>query len=131
MKIELFYTPGCAKCTGSISTLKAAAEAVHGVEWCEVNVLDDLDRAVKLGVLTLPALVVGGSPLFGAAILTSFAVGRAIPLALAAVALEWIEQLNPLARFRRSFEMTGSLLLIVTGLYLLNGYVAFFPWLTW
>ena len=72
-----------------------------------------------------------GSPLLGVAMLASFGVGRAIPLALAALAMEWVEQLKPLGRFRRAFELTGSLLLILTGLYLLNGYFAFFPWLTW
>lgn len=64
MKIELFHTPGCAKCAGAATALKAAADAVPGVEWCEVNVLDDLDRAVDLGVLTLPALVVDGELVF-------------------------------------------------------------------
>lgn len=64
MKIELFYTPGCARCAGAATALKAAAEAVTGVEWREVNVLDDLDRAVDLGVLTLPALAVDGELVF-------------------------------------------------------------------
>lgn len=49
MRIELFYTPGCAKCAGATAALKAAVQALSGVEWCEVNVLDDLDRAVDLG----------------------------------------------------------------------------------
>lgn len=82
-------------------------------------------------VVLLGAAAASGSPLAGAAMLASFAVGRAIPLALAAFALEWIEQLKPLGRFRRAFELTGSLLMIVTGLYLLNGWFVFFPWLTW
>ncbi len=67
------------------------------------------------------------SPLLGLAMLTSFGVGRAIPLALAAVAMEWVEHLKPLGRFRRGFELAGSVLLMLTGLYLLNGYFAFFP----
>ncbi len=66
MKIELFYTPGCAKCAVATTALKAAAEAVPGVEWREVNVLDDLDHAVNLGVLTLPALAVDGELVFTA-----------------------------------------------------------------
>ena len=65
MKVELFYTPGCAKCAGAATALKAAAEAaMPGVEWSEVNVLVDLDRAVDLGVLTLPALAVDGELVF-------------------------------------------------------------------
>lgn len=82
-------------------------------------------------VVLLGAAAASGSPLFGTVMLTSFAIGRAIPLAVAAAALEGIEQMKPLGRHQRAFELTGSLLLIVTGLYLLNGYFAFFPWLTW
>ncbi|GCB05256.1 thioredoxin family protein [Ralstonia sp. SET104] len=67
MKIELFYSPGCAKCVAATAALKAAAlAAVSGVEWQEVNVLDSLDRAVELGVLTLPALAVDGELVFTA-----------------------------------------------------------------
>ena len=79
----------------------------------------------------LGAAAASGSPLFGAAMLISFAIGRAIPLAVAAATMEWIEQLKPLGRFRRAFELSGSVLLMLTGLYLLNGYFAIFPWLTW
>ena len=82
-------------------------------------------------VVLLGASAASGSPLLGVAMLASFAVGRAIPLAVAAVAVEWVEQLKPLARFRRAFELAGSILLMLTGLYLLDGYFAFFPWLTW
>ncbi|HBP0276306.1 thioredoxin family protein [Pseudomonas aeruginosa] len=66
MRIELFYTPGCTKCAGATAVLKAAVQALSGVEWCEVDVLDDLDRAVDLGVLTLPALAVDGELVFTA-----------------------------------------------------------------
>ena len=39
---------------------------MSGVEWREVNLLDDLDRAVDLGVLTLPALAIDGTLAFTA-----------------------------------------------------------------
>lgn len=39
---------------------------MSGVEWREVDVLDDLDRAVDLGVLTLPALAIDGKLVFTA-----------------------------------------------------------------
>lgn len=65
MKIELFHTPGCSLCDAGKADLRAAAEAVvPGVEWCEVNVLDSLDRAVELGILTLPALAIDGELVF-------------------------------------------------------------------
>jgi hypothetical protein len=38
VKIELFYTPGCEKCTDTRDDLKTAAEEViPGVTWCELN----------------------------------------------------------------------------------------------
>lgn len=65
MKIELFQVPGCARCDCAKAELQTIA-AAQGVEWCEVNALDELDRAVDLGVLTLPALVIDGELTFAA-----------------------------------------------------------------
>ncbi len=65
MKIELFYSPGCTQCAAAREGLKVVAErTVTGIEWHELNVLKDLDHAVELGVLTLPAVVVDGELLF-------------------------------------------------------------------
>ena len=67
MKVELIYAPGCAECMTARVDLRSAAEAaVAGVEWTEINVLDALDYAVELGVLTLPALAIDGSLVFAA-----------------------------------------------------------------
>jgi len=65
MKVELFHAPGCSRCAAARNDLKAAAEtAVAGVEWREVNVLDEMDYAVDHGVLSLPAIVVDGELMF-------------------------------------------------------------------
>ena len=67
MKVELIYAAGCAECVTARAGLRSAAEAaVAGVEWTEINVLDALDYAVELGVLTLPALAIDGSLVFAA-----------------------------------------------------------------
>ncbi len=67
MKVELIYAAGCAECMTARAGLRCAAEAVvAGVEWTEINVLDALDYAVELGVLTLPALAIDGSLVFAA-----------------------------------------------------------------
>lgn len=59
MNIELFYTVGCQKCADAREGLKVAAFAVSAnVEWREINVLEELDYAVELGVLNLPALAI-------------------------------------------------------------------------
>ena len=65
MKVELIYSPGCAKCLAARQTLRAAAEHVQpDIVWNEINVLDDLDYAVSLGVLTLPAMAIDGELVF-------------------------------------------------------------------
>ncbi len=67
MKIELFYTPGCEKCADAREALKAAAnEVAPGVIWRELNALDELDYAVEVGVVTLPALAIDGQLVFSA-----------------------------------------------------------------
>jgi len=65
MKVELFYSPGCHECAAAQENLKAVAQrAVADIDWCEVNVLDQLDYAVELGVLTLPSIVIDGKLVF-------------------------------------------------------------------
>lgn len=65
MKIELFHAPGCSRCAAARESLKAAAEAaVTGLEWREVDVLDEMDYAVERGVLSLPAVVIDGELVF-------------------------------------------------------------------
>lgn len=65
MKVELFYSPGCSRCAAAREDLKATAErTITGIEWRELNILEDLNYAVELGVLTLPALAVDGELLF-------------------------------------------------------------------
>lgn len=65
MKVEIFYTPGCSGCVAAHAKLRTAAqEAVHDVEWRELNVLDEIDYAVELGVITLPSIVVNGELVF-------------------------------------------------------------------
>lgn len=65
MKIEVFYAPGCSECAAAHAELRAAAqESVRDLEWRELNVLDELDYAVELGVLTLPSIAVDGELVF-------------------------------------------------------------------
>ena len=65
MKVELIYSPGCAKCLTARGALRDVAQEVDAhLDWRELNVLDDLDYAVSLGVLTLPALAIDGELTF-------------------------------------------------------------------
>lgn len=65
MKIEMFYIPGCSACVAQHDELRAAAQASGAdVEWHDINVLDNIDHAVDLGVLTLPSIVIDGEVAF-------------------------------------------------------------------
>jgi cytochrome c-type biogenesis protein len=78
-------------------------------------------------LVILLGLVAGlGSPLFGLTLLLAFALGRAVPMLLGAIAVGWLESLAVLKHYQKVFEIIGSLLLILSGLYMLNAYF-FFP----
>ena len=68
-----------------------------------------------------------GSPLFGATLLLAFALGRAVPIILGAWAVGWLEGLKSLQHSQKIFELIGALLLILSGLYMLNAYFIFIP----
>ena len=60
--VEILHIPGCARCAESRESLREAAQAVAGDEliWRYLNVLEHMDYAVSLGVLSLPALAING-----------------------------------------------------------------------
>lgn len=63
VKIEVIAAPGCRKCAGAQGELRAVAASVLGEDgliWREISVLEELDYAVSLGVLTTPAIAVNG-----------------------------------------------------------------------
>ena len=68
-----------------------------------------------------------GSPLFGATLLLAFALGRAVPIILGAWAMGWLEGLKSLQHSQKIFEIIGALLLILSGIYMLNAYFFFIP----
>jgi cytochrome c-type biogenesis protein len=68
-----------------------------------------------------------GSVWFGVVLLLAFALGRAVPLAVGAIAVSWFENLNGLARYRRGFEIAGGLTLIAMGFYMLNAVLIWIP----
>lgn len=76
---------------------------------------------VLLVALTTAAAI--GSVGFGAALLLAFGLGRAVPIALGAWSMGWLETLDPLRRHQRKFEIIGALVLIAVGAYLINDYL--------
>lgn len=62
--VEIFSTPGCGQCAQAREALKAVATSLEAVRWREVNILDELDYAVDLGVLSPPAIAIDGELVF-------------------------------------------------------------------
>lgn len=90
--------------------------------------------AVAICPACTPALIVllgvtagVGSVVLGIVLLLAFAIGRAIPIALGAFAVGWLENLKIVSRYRRGFEIAGGLTLIVMGLYMLNAFYFWIP----
>lgn len=66
--LEVFAAPGCAKCAQTRQALKSVAEELDKERfvWREVNVLEEMDRAVELGVMSPPSLAIDGKLVFPA-----------------------------------------------------------------
>ncbi len=66
LKVEVFSAPGCSKCGHAKIQLRRIVEEIgnHQVEWREVNILDEMDYAVELGVLSTPAIAFDGKLIF-------------------------------------------------------------------
>ena len=63
-----------------------------------------------------------GSVTYGGLLMLAFAIGRVIPLAVGAISIGWLENLQSVERWRRGFEIMGGIALIAVGVYLLKEY---------
>jgi len=68
-----------------------------------------------------------GSVWLGVVLLLAFALGRAVPIAIGAFAVSWLENLSHFARYRRGFKIAGGVLLIAMGFYMLNAVYIWIP----
>ena len=66
INVEVFSSPGCSKCSHAKSVLKKVADEMgaDAIQWRDVNVLEELDYAVEMGILSTPAIVIDGALLF-------------------------------------------------------------------
>ncbi len=66
IQIEVFSSPGCSRCGQVFDVLQTITQELGAerIEWREVNVLDELDYAVELGVLSMPAIAIDGELVF-------------------------------------------------------------------
>jgi cytochrome c-type biogenesis protein len=76
-------------------------------------------------LVTLTASAAIGSVSFGLALLFAFALGRSIPIILGAWSMGWLESLQMLTRYQKYLEIFAGVVLVLTGLYLLNEYFYF------
>jgi cytochrome c-type biogenesis protein len=60
-------------------------------------------------------------------LLLAFALGRAVPIILGAIAMGWLEGLSSLRRYQKAFEVAGAVVLVIAGLYMLNAYFFVIP----
>ncbi len=73
-------------------------------------------------LVPLTASAAIGSVGFGFALLFAFALGRSIPIILGAWSMGWLDSLKILSRHQKGLEIGAGVVLILTGLYLLNEY---------
>lgn len=66
VKIDMFVLPGCARCSAGLDALKAIAESFgpDAVTWEERNLLENIDYAVDLGILSSPAMAINSKLAF-------------------------------------------------------------------
>lgn len=66
VKVEVFSSPGCGKCTQAKAVLKSVAEELgqDKVTWRDVSILEEMDYAVNLGVMSTPAIAINGELAF-------------------------------------------------------------------
>lgn len=66
IKVEVFSSPGCGKCTQAKNMLKAIAEEMGpaAITWRDVNILEEMDYAVDLGIMSSPAIAINEKLVF-------------------------------------------------------------------
>lgn len=65
IKVEIFCSPGCSACGRASEALRElAGEYTDCIEWRAVDVLEELDYAVRVGVQSAPSIAIDGKLVF-------------------------------------------------------------------
>jgi len=66
LKVEVFSSPGCGKCTQAKSMLKDIVEEMGQgrIAWRDVNILEEMDYAVELGIMSSPSIAIDSKLVF-------------------------------------------------------------------
>lgn len=66
ISVEVFSSPGCGKCSHAKEVLRKLVDelGVERISWRDVNILDEMDHAVDIGVLSTPSIAIDGVLVF-------------------------------------------------------------------
>ncbi len=66
INIEVFSSPGCGKCGHAKDVLRKLVVEIGDdlFQWREVNILDEMDHAVEIGVMSTPSIAINGELVF-------------------------------------------------------------------
>lgn len=60
--VEVFASPNCNRCGHATRLVAAIVDKLGNehIQWREINIVEDIDYAVQLGVLATPAIAING-----------------------------------------------------------------------
>lgn len=66
LKIEIFSSPNCNICAQASQFLKTLSAEIGDdkIQWRKANVVEEIDLAVSLGILSTPAIVINNELVF-------------------------------------------------------------------
>ena len=67
VSVEFFYAGGCSHCGKAREVLRDAATLSPQVEWIEIDIGKNPNRAVDVGVVSTPAVAIDGRLVFESA----------------------------------------------------------------
>jgi len=62
--VQILSTPGCAGCDDVKRTVEAALAGHLGLRWEEIDLVEHPEVAERFGVMTVPAVAIGGELAF-------------------------------------------------------------------
>lgn len=68
VNVEIFTAPGCNKCGRAVTRVKDVASELgdEKIQWRRVDVVDELDYAVEMGIRATPGIAINGVLVFTA-----------------------------------------------------------------
>ena len=66
INVDIFSSPGCGKCGHAKEVLRDLVKELgeENFNWRNVNILEEIDYAVELGVLSTPSIAINGELIF-------------------------------------------------------------------